>query len=83
MDVRKETLLTIAIAALVLLGAGGYLSFGKPNLYHKTETPEFCASCHVMETQYDAWLHNGAHRRVKCTDCHICSLTSWRLILPA
>lgn len=27
--------------------------------------------CHVMESAYEAWIHSGAHRRIKCVDCHL------------
>jgi len=61
-----------AIILAVIFGAGGlYVSFGPPKLYAKSSTPEFCAGCHVMETEYEAWRHAGAHRRIKCVDCHL------------
>ena len=57
---------------LVLLAAGGaFLSFGPPQLLAKSETPLFCASCHVMESHYEAWFHVGAHRTIRCVDCHL------------
>ena len=61
------------LAALVVLGAGagGFLAFGPPQLMAKTETPLFCSSCHVMESQYEAWFHVGAHRSIRCVDCHL------------
>lgn len=31
--------------------------------------PDFCRSCHNMETYYQAW-HNSTHKNVPCTDCH-------------
>jgi len=24
-----------------------------------------------MESAYEAWIHSGAHRRIKCVDCHL------------
>jgi cytochrome c nitrite reductase small subunit len=48
-----------------------FVAFGPPGLYARSETPEFCASCHVMSDQYEAWFHAGAHRRQKCVDCHL------------
>lgn len=62
-----------ALIVIVLIGGavGAFLSFGPPKLLAKSETPEFCSSCHVMEAQYEAWFHEGAHRRVKCVDCHL------------
>ena len=47
------------------------MSFGPPQLLARTETPLFCASCHVMQSQYEAWFHVGAHRTIRCVDCHL------------
>lgn len=63
--------------ALILSGLGGslvlliFLLPGPPQLLVKSEHPSFCAGCHVMETQYEAWSHAGAHRRKACVDCHL------------
>ena len=56
----------IAVAAIVL-----FLLIGPPKMLARSEAPEFCASCHVMGSEYEAWLHEGAHRRKKCVDCHL------------
>lgn len=61
-------LLLLAAAAAAL---GLFLAFGPPKLMAKTETPLFCSSCHVMQSQYEAWLHTGAHRSIRCVDCHL------------
>jgi cytochrome c nitrite reductase small subunit len=59
--------ITVVCAALI----GLFIALGPPQLLAKSETPEFCASCHVMEAQHTAFMHNGAHRRLKCVDCHL------------
>jgi cytochrome c nitrite reductase small subunit len=60
------------ILVLILAAAGGFfIMFGPPKLMARTETPDFCVSCHVMESQYEAWFHTGAHRSIKCIDCHL------------
>jgi cytochrome c nitrite reductase small subunit len=63
----------IGILLLGVVGAAGglFLSFGPPELMAKTETPLFCASCHTMESNFEAWFHVGAHRTIKCVDCHL------------
>jgi cytochrome c nitrite reductase small subunit len=48
-----------------------FLMVGPPQLLAHSESPVFCASCHTMESQYEAWLHTGAHRRKSCVDCHL------------
>jgi cytochrome c nitrite reductase small subunit len=48
-----------AVILAVIFGAGGlYVSFGPPKLY-------------AMESEYESWRHAGAHRRIKCVDCHL------------
>jgi cytochrome c nitrite reductase small subunit len=60
------------IAIVVAAGAAGaFLAFGPPQLYAWSGSPEFCSSCHIMESRYEAWFHAGAHRRFKCVDCHL------------
>jgi cytochrome c nitrite reductase small subunit len=61
----------LAVAAVIAAAGGFFVMFGPPGLMAKTETPDFCASCHVMESQYEAWFHAGAHRSLKCVDCHL------------
>lgn len=48
-----------------------YLLLGPPKLLAKSESPLFCAGCHVMEENFESWAHAGAHRRIRCTDCHL------------
>ncbi|WP_027368361.1 cytochrome c nitrite reductase small subunit [Desulfocurvibacter africanus] len=61
----------LLVAGVVLAALGLFLAFGPPHLMAKTETPEFCASCHVMQSEYEAWSHQGAHRREQCVSCHL------------
>jgi cytochrome c nitrite reductase small subunit len=61
----------LGIIIIIAVAGGLFASFGPPKLYAKSGTPEFCASCHVMEAEYEAWRHQGAHRRIKCIDCHL------------
>lgn len=61
------------LLVIVLTGAavGLFMLFGPPRLLAKSETPDFCVSCHVMEAEYEAWRHEGAHRGINCVDCHL------------
>ena len=61
----------LGIIIIIAVAGGLFASFGPPKLYAKSDTPEFCAGCHVMEAEYEAWRHQGAHRRIKCVDCHL------------
>lgn len=72
MSAKKKRL---GLYLLAGLGAGLLASLffmlGPPGLLAKSESPLFCAGCHVMEEQYEAWFHAGAHRRAQCVDCHL------------
>lgn len=59
------------VIALIGMGVGIFFMLGPPGLLARSETPAFCASCHVMEAEYEAWFHEGAHRRINCVDCHL------------
>lgn len=69
--IRGKWLKISAIAAACAALFGLFLMVGPPQLLAKSETPDFCASCHVMEAQHTAFMHSGAHRRLKCVDCHL------------
>jgi cytochrome c nitrite reductase small subunit len=48
-----------------------FLLLGPPELLARSEAPIFCGGCHVMESEFEAWSHAGAHRRKVCVDCHL------------
>ena len=54
-----------AITVIAVTIIGGH------RLIVMTESPEFCRGCHIMEPQYRAWFASGAHRAIKCVDCHL------------
>ena len=68
---KRKTLVYVLMAAAIAAVLGILAAFGPPGLYAKSESPEFCGSCHVMQPEYEAWFHAGAHRRIKCVDCHL------------
>lgn len=42
-----------------------------PHFMELTASPTFCGSCHLMSSRYEDWFHTGAHKRIKCVDCHL------------
>jgi cytochrome c nitrite reductase small subunit len=68
---RPNAVKFVLVPVVIGLAIAAFVTFGPPKLLAKSETPEFCATCHVMEPQYEAWLHEGAHRRIRCVDCHL------------
>jgi cytochrome c nitrite reductase small subunit len=68
---KKKTLVYVLIAAAIFALLGLFVAFGPPGLYAKSESPEFCGSCHVLQPEYETWFHSGAHQNIKCIDCHL------------
>lgn len=68
---KKKGVLYVIVALCLMLGVSIFLMLGPPKLLAKSDEPNFCAGCHVMEDEYEAWSHAGAHRRKKCVDCHL------------
>ncbi len=48
-----------------------FILWGPPGVMDMTSSPEFCNSCHVMNSQHEAWFMSGLHRNIKCVDCHL------------
>jgi cytochrome c nitrite reductase small subunit len=68
---NRKRLVVLGAAIVVALLVTAFLSVGPPKLLAKSDSVGFCAGCHVMESEYGALMHSGAHRREKCTDCHL------------
>ncbi|MEW6429461.1 MAG: cytochrome c nitrite reductase small subunit [Thermodesulfobacteriota bacterium] len=67
---KRKGLTGLAVVATAGL-ASIFVAVGPPQLLARSESPLFCAGCHVMESEYQAWSHAGAHRREMCVDCHL------------
>ena len=68
---RLRNLKYVLVIASIGLALVIFVMLGPPGLLAKSERADFCASCHVMEAEYEAWFHDGAHRRINCVDCHL------------
>jgi cytochrome c nitrite reductase small subunit len=68
---KKKTLVYVLIMGAIVAVLGLFVAFGPPGLYAKSESPEFCGSCHVLQPEYETWFHSGAHQNIKCIDCHL------------
>ncbi|MEW6109319.1 MAG: cytochrome c nitrite reductase small subunit [Nitrospirota bacterium] len=69
--IKKRILPYLIIIIVVVSAVSLYFMLGPPKLLAKSDEPDFCNKCHVMESEYEAWVHAGAHRRKKCVDCHL------------
>ncbi len=68
---KKKIAGTLIAIGVIAAAAVLFLLHGPPKLLAKSESPDFCARCHVMESEYESWSHEGAHRRKLCVDCHL------------
>jgi cytochrome c nitrite reductase small subunit len=68
---KKTITVVLLITGLVAIAVFLFLLHGPPKLLAKSESPVFCAGCHVMESEFESWMHEGAHRRKLCVDCHL------------
>lgn len=63
--ILKNRIFLLIFAFLLLLGG-----FGGYRVYDYFENnPEFCKSCHIMETAFALW-EKSVHARINCHDCH-------------
>lgn len=62
---RISAPLIITVIIFLLLSSGSSMSAEGPG------RSENCIGCHAMESQYEAWMHSGAHRRKDCVECHL------------
>jgi cytochrome c nitrite reductase small subunit len=58
----------IALAGIFVLPLA---LFGKSDSQGRSDASSYCIRCHVMQAEYEAWMHSGAHRRKECVDCHL------------
>jgi cytochrome c nitrite reductase small subunit len=68
---KSNIVLSLLLVGVVGSALAAFLFLGPPKLLAKSESPDFCVSCHVMESEYESWIHTGAHRRKMCVDCHL------------
>ena len=67
-DIKISTKKYVILVTLLLLIVGSV--YGAYKVYDYTEhDPNFCASCHLMETAWKAWKA-GPHNQVSCHKCH-------------
>ena len=65
-----KTLLYVLAPFFAVLFFIPFAVSGSSNSADKPKS-ENCIRCHTMESEYEAWIHSGAHRRKDCVDCHL------------
>jgi cytochrome c nitrite reductase small subunit len=68
---NKKAFFYLLVLLFVVMIVSPLLSFGSSKPSDKFDKSRKCIGCHVMEAEYEAWMHSGAHRRKDCVDCHL------------
>jgi nitrate/TMAO reductase-like tetraheme cytochrome c subunit len=65
---RRWLIRSAIVVGVLVIGGAALIGVAE----HRTQQPQFCASCHIMEPYYATWetdVH-GAKLDVACVDCH-------------
>jgi len=68
---KKKDIFLLAVLLFISVTVFPLFSFGSSKPSDRPDKSEYCIGCHVMEAEYEAWMHSGAHRRKDCVDCHL------------
>lgn len=70
---RSILYLSLAIPVLlgVFFGSGIYTFVSAHGTSYLSNDPAVCKNCHVMNENYDSWLHGSHHAAATCNDCHL------------
>lgn len=76
MSTRARAFTTQQLAALFLMlgglfGLGTYTFVYANGFSYLSDSPQACANCHVMHTQYENWSKSGHKHVANCNDCHM------------
>jgi len=66
-----KKLVLSAIPVGLCFGLGMYVfHYGKGYSYF-IDDPNTCINCHIMQPQYDQWMHSSHKIVASCNDCHV------------
>jgi cytochrome c nitrite reductase small subunit len=71
----KSSVIVLGLAIPILLGvffgSGVYTFVAANGTSYLSDKPAVCTNCHVMQENYDGWLHGSHHAVATCNDCHL------------
>jgi cytochrome c nitrite reductase small subunit len=67
---RTNLIVVVAVLLGALAGVSLYAFVYAKGYSYLLNDPAACANCHVMRTQYDAWIKSSHHSAATCNDCH-------------
>jgi cytochrome c nitrite reductase small subunit len=66
----RRAIIIIAIILGAAAGIGCYTFVYAKGASYLTNDPAACANCHVMNEQFDGWMHSSHRAAAVCNDCH-------------
>lgn len=66
-----KILIWVLVVLVILMAVFAFVFFGPPGVAEVVAEPEFCARCHVMEPQYQAWQQSQHDFMDTCNECHL------------
>ena len=71
----KPSIFLLSALIAVFLGvfaASGIFTFVSAHgTSYLSNDPAVCVNCHIMQEQYDGWVHGSHHAVAACNDCHL------------
>ena len=71
----KRSIFFLSVLIAVFLGvfaASGVFTFVSAHgTSYLSNDPAVCVNCHIMQEQYDGWVHGSHHAVATCNDCHL------------
>jgi cytochrome c nitrite reductase small subunit len=69
MNSSSKLILSIVLMG-ILIGVAMYTFIYAKGWSYLTNNPETCANCHIMQPQYDGWIHSSHRNNIGCNSCH-------------
>lgn len=60
----------VVVCAGVFLGVSTFTFIYAKGWSYLTNDPATCANCHIMQNQFDGWMHSSHRNVAGCNTCH-------------
>jgi cytochrome c nitrite reductase small subunit len=68
---RRGLILLFACLLGIPVGVGAFTFVYAKGFSYLSTDPKACVNCHIMNSQYDAWMKSGHRHVAGCVDCHL------------
>lgn len=70
MNLATKAGMGLGVLMGVALGIVAYTFVYARGASYLTDDPRACANCHIMQEQFDGWIHSSHRSVASCNDCH-------------